>query len=108
MSVTSLFRSFLDGFTGAGLIHKLVVPGEPIIGFAPASAGSTQLPITLADQLVDVETSQALQRLLGINVDESGQVTLEIESASGDVQQIPFQSRPMGVQVPSSPHRHAT
>ena len=27
---------FLDGFTGAGLVEYLSVPGEPIIGFAPS------------------------------------------------------------------------
>jgi hypothetical protein len=47
MSASTIFGAFLDGFTGAGLTRKLSIPGEPILGFAPAPS-SLESSLSLA------------------------------------------------------------
>jgi hypothetical protein len=112
VSKTSFFGSFLDGFTGAGLARKLSAPGEPVFGFAPASGTLAQ--ITLADlrhgsPRMYFGSGEVPNRVLEIRLDvNSGQLIMETESVSGEVQQLPIEGSPLPAHLSSVLHRQAT
>ena len=64
MSASTIFGAFLDGFTGAGLTRKLSIPGEPILGFAPAPPSSLESSLSLAlKDSVQILTSDLTLRI---------------------------------------------
>jgi hypothetical protein len=89
--MSSFLRSFLDGFTGAGVTRRLAVPGEPIPGFAPT-------PGAFPEMLLDDVRNRDLQihfgkrrlrlRVLDIQIDnKSGNLLWTVKSDSGKVRE---------------------
>ena len=92
MSIGSFWGPFLDGFTGAGFVRKLTIPGEPIPGFAPIQG-------TLQEDFLDRYRGHYWQirfgkrnvklKILDAWIDtDTGNLMFKVESVSGKVREV--------------------